>query len=59
MLFRSTKRGRGKTQGTTDLLVSVPRKIMENIVPGSIERHLKNNAIIRHKAGERAVRKVL
>ncbi|KAK4829005.1 hypothetical protein QYF61_001761 [Mycteria americana] len=29
-------------------LTSVPGKIMEKIIPGAIERHLKNNAIIRH-----------
>ncbi|KAK4810585.1 hypothetical protein QYF61_007322 [Mycteria americana] len=29
-------------------LTSVPRKIMEKIILGTTERHLKNNAIIRH-----------
>ena len=29
-------------------LTSVPGKIMEKIIQGPIERHLKNNAIIRH-----------
>jgi len=29
-------------------LTSAPGKIVEEIIPGSIERHLKNNTIIRH-----------
>ena len=29
-------------------LTSVPEKIREKIILGTVERHLKNNAVIRH-----------
>ncbi|KAK4830724.1 hypothetical protein QYF61_013174 [Mycteria americana] len=44
------KKGMRKDPGSYRLvsLTSVPRKIMEETIAGATERHLKNNAIIRH-----------